>query len=240
MLLLPVIGSHIWAAVWYVSEKKETGWWTLPVPAAWVMCIQPGTEHSTCSLNLFQPVSYHASVTLFTHNYILAPLCFLFQFSCLRFTIQPFLTKVVLSSFATSESCTASTLQQQMSRPIKACKAWPCGKKTSLYRSKTYHPKKLKDFTEHKIRVFDSRYLTGLMANSRCAWLHNLQMEEKSSKWSSGETLKCNKSEIDRQRQWQECFFQSRLKNDGLEGYESSEVLWERTQKASLRVSGWK
>lgn len=44
------------------------------------MCIQPGTEHSTCSLNLFQPVSYHASVTLFTHNYILAPLS-VFSFS---------------------------------------------------------------------------------------------------------------------------------------------------------------
>lgn len=44
------------------------------------MCFQPGTEHSTRSLNLFQPVSYHASVTLFTHNYILAPLS-VFSFS---------------------------------------------------------------------------------------------------------------------------------------------------------------
>lgn len=63
-----------------IMRKRKQGQWTLLVPAAWVMCIQHGAEHSTCSLNLFQPVSYHASVTLFTYNYILPPLS-VFSFS---------------------------------------------------------------------------------------------------------------------------------------------------------------
>lgn len=44
---------------------------------------QHHAEHSTCSLNLFQLVSYHASVTLFTHNYIHALVCFSFNFPAL-------------------------------------------------------------------------------------------------------------------------------------------------------------
>lgn len=73
--LFPVFASSIWAAVSYY-EKKE-----MRLDA--FSHKQHRAEHSTCSLNLFQLVSYHASVTLFTHNYILALLCFSFNFPAL-------------------------------------------------------------------------------------------------------------------------------------------------------------
>ena len=60
----------------------------------------------------------------------------------------------------------------------------------------------------------------------------------KMQKWSNGETLTCNKSEIERQRQWQEQFFYSWFFLNGTEGYESGanpkSLFWELELKLSV------
>lgn len=79
---------------------------------------QHRVEHSTCSLNLFQLVSYHASVTLFTHNYILAHLCVSFNFPALVSASSRSLQR---KSWAALQYIKA-TLHQHFS-PIKARKS---------------------------------------------------------------------------------------------------------------------
>lgn len=113
--LFPVFASSIWAAV-SCYEKKE-----MRLDSFSPCCMsheQHRVEHSTCSLNLFQLVSYHASVTLFTHNYILALLCFSFNFPALVSASSRFSQR---KSWEALQDLKA-TLQQHFG-PIKAHKS---------------------------------------------------------------------------------------------------------------------